>query len=300
MARKKVLIIAGGGVFGAIPAHFLGMLPNDEQNLDGIDMLAGCSIGGILAAAYATKKHTFSELDSLFQTRAEDCFCKRLAACINPMACPTYNNDSIDAVLLEMIGNATMGDTRKIYPNLDLVIPALNITDDEYLVFNNYSKQYRSLMLREVAGYTSAAPSYYYGRSYKGKCIVDGGVIEVAPLLTATTALRAEHGVDFSDMDVLMLGTGKDIDEDPVTLEEYNDMSILGLATKVIVPYVTLSNEMATRYWGNHIGYGSFTYFNPCVINGDLDDINQIPGCIKQCEKYKKDFLSAWNRWLEA
>lgn len=33
---------------------------------------------------------------------------------------------------------------------------------------------------------------------------------------------------------------------------------------------------MATRYWGRHIGYGSFTYFNPCLTNGVLDDVSQI------------------------
>ena len=37
--RCKVLIIVGGGIFGAIPAHFLGMLPSDKQTMNGIDVI---------------------------------------------------------------------------------------------------------------------------------------------------------------------------------------------------------------------------------------------------------------------
>ena len=34
--RTKILIIAGGGIFGCIPAHFLSMLPSDKQTMNGI------------------------------------------------------------------------------------------------------------------------------------------------------------------------------------------------------------------------------------------------------------------------
>jgi patatin-like phospholipase/acyl hydrolase len=298
--RHKVLIIAGGGVFGCIPAHFLGTLPpTADASLDNVDMISGCSIGGILAAAYASG-HAFDHIDQVFQERADDCFDRRFMACINPLACPTYDNDSINKVLEEMIGNKTLGQVRDIYPHLDVCIPTLNLTDDKYKVWDNIDGTDDDVPLKVLASMTSAAPSYYYGIDWEGKCYVDGGIIEVAPLLTATTALRQKRGVEFKDMDVLMIGTGRDIDENPITTKKYNGMCLLELATKVIVPYVTLSNEMATRYWGNFIGYGSFTYYNPCITNGALDDVDQIPDCIKQCEKFKDEFADVWSNWLKA
>lgn len=95
-----------------------------------------------------------------------------------------------------------------------------------------------------------------------------------------------------------MIGTGRDFDEDPLTLRRYNGLTMLGLATDVIVPYVTLSNEMATRYWGQHIGYGFFEYFNPCVTNGKMDDVELIPEMVEQADKYKKEFCQVWTEWI--
>ena len=46
------------------------------------------------------------------------------------------------------------------------------------------------------------------------------------------------------------------------------------------------------------MGLGSFNYFNPCVIDGELDDVSQIPGIVKQAETYKEDFFKAWDEWL--
>ena len=109
-------------MYGCIPARLLATLPKELQTLHGVDCLSGCSIGGILAAAYASG-HGFTEMDDFFQTKAKDCFSKRLIARINPLACPTYDSDSLAKVISKVLGDATMASTRDIYPNLDLFIP---------------------------------------------------------------------------------------------------------------------------------------------------------------------------------
>lgn len=301
MARKrktKVLIIVGGGIYGCVPAQFLSYLPEKEQNLDRIDALAGCSIGGILAAAYATGL-SFSSVNTLFIKNADKCFIKRNLALFNPLACPTYDTTEIDKVLDYILGEHTLGETREIYPNTDIIIPTLNITDDKYKVFDNIDHQDDDIKLKLLAGITSAAPTYFEGREYKGKCLIDGGLIEVAPLLTATTALKAKRGIPFKDMDVLMIGTGKDISDKPLNTDDYNGLLLPGMALKVIVPYVTLSNELASTFWGNNMGFHSFTYFNPCVNDGDLANVDAIPDMHKQCEVHKEEFISTWNKWIK-
>ena len=293
--RKKVLIIVGGGIYGCVPAHFLAMLPEELRNLNKVDCLSGCSIGGILAAAYAAG-HDFKFVDEFFQAHADDCFDRRFVARLNPLACPTYSADGLNDMLKQMLGKKTMKDTRDIYPQLDLFIPGLNLTDDKYKVFDNIDDL--DAKLTTVASITSAAPSYYPGVQYQRKCYIDGGLIEVAPLLTATTALKGKRGVPFEDMDVLMLGTGRDVDDKPLSCKDYNDLGLLGLALKVVVPYATLSNELATVYWGKNMGFHSFEYFNPCTHNGQLDDTDQIPDMVKQCDKHKEEFLETYNNWL--
>lgn len=292
---KKVLIIVGGGVYGCVPAHFLSMLAPSRQNLKRVDCLSGCSIGGILAAAYAAG-YSFDYVDSFFQQNVDKCFTHRFMARVNPLACPTYSSDGLYEAIDSVLGGLTLGDTRKIYPKLDLFIPALNVTDDRYKVFDNIDDV--DVTLNTVAQATSAAPSYFQGVDIDGKCYIDGGLIEVAPLITAATALKGKRGIDFSDMDVLMLGTGKDTDDPAITTEDYNDLGLLGIATKVIVPYATLANELATVYWGNNMGFRSFRYFNPCVHNGQLDDVDQVPDMLSQCDKYRSDFRHTYDDWM--
>lgn len=300
MSKKvKVLIIVGGGIYGCIPAHFLSMVPEEEgkRPLQGIDCISGCSIGGILALAYASGG-TFASVDRIFRENADRCFCKRAIAYVNPLANPTYRGDKLDEVLEDILSTYKVQDIRSFYPDLDVVVPALNITDDKYKVFNNIADDDQTVPLKDIAAFTSAAPSYFPGREFKGKCIIDGGLIEVAPLMTTVTALKSLRGIEFKDMDVLMLGTGKDISDKPITYEKYESMTLLDLATDIILPYVTFSNELATVYWGNNMGFNSFNYFNPCKHNGDLADVDAIPRCINQCKRYKDDFLDAWNNWL--
>lgn len=300
MPKLKVLIIVGGGIYGCVPARFLAHLDvvPGKKPLDGVDCISGCSIGGILALTYASGA-AFDVVDKVFQDRAEDCFTKRAAAFLNPLACPTYRDDKLDEVLEDLLGDFKVDQIRGVYPNLDVFVPALNITDDKYKVFNNIADDDLQVKLKDIAGFTAAAPSYFGGREFQGKCLIDGGLIEVAPLLTTVTGLRSMRDIKFEDMDVLMLGTGRDIDEEPITFEKYQSMTLLGLATNIIVPYVTLANELATVYWGNHMGFNSFTYYNPVTHNGQLADVDAVPNCIKQCDEHADEFRQVWKDWLE-
>lgn len=299
MKPVKVLIIVGGGIYGCIPARFLSKISTAENGkpLDGVDCIAGCSIGGILALAYASGGD-FKAVDRIFRERAGDCFCKRAMAVLNPLSIPTYRGDTLDEVLKDILGEYSLKDIRTFYPHLDVIVPALNITDDKYKVFDNISDDDKDVKLTDVAAFTSAAPSYFPGREYRGKCLIDGGLIEVAPLITTVTALRSLRNIEFKDMDILMLGTGKDISDEPLTYEKYNGLSLVGLATDVILPYVTFSNELATVYWGEHMGFRSFTYYNPCKHNGDLADVDAVDKCIRQCDRRSKEFRDIWSEWI--
>jgi len=297
MKKCRILVLAGGGCCAALITHFLSMLPEGKQNLNGIDVIAGCSAGGLLASAYSIGQ-PFSYIDAVFQRRASECFTKRFNAKINPLACPTYRNDTIDKVMKDMMGGAKVGDIKKTYPNLTYIVPALNLTDDKYIVFENITGKYNHVKLRDISGYTSAASTYFAGRDFEGKCIVDSGIIEVMPLLTATLEVKKKFGIEFSDMNVLAIGCGKDSDGGKLTLEYYNDLGLVGIAKEMLIPYYTFGNELFSEYCGKNIGYNFFTYFNPIETNGKLDDVSQIPSLVKEADKYREEFLRVWNYWI--
>lgn len=299
MKRLKVLCICGGGVFGALPAHFLSMLPTDQQNLEGIDVIAGTSIGGILASAYAVGR-SFAEVDICFQQRAKDCFKKRWQAKINPLACPTYDSESLYTVIQEMIGKHFMRDIRKIFPRLSIVVPALNATTDKPLIFQNITHEFDTVPLIEVAKMTSAAPSYFDCVEFNGDAIIDGGLLDVDGAITAVTTVKELTGKPFIGIDLLILGTGQDVDKDPLTVKAYRKLNLLGIATDVLRAYATLGNKEMSKKHLKGLGCHYLNYFNPVVIDGNLDDTSQVPQLVKNADEHRAEFLQAWDEWLNA
>lgn len=297
MKKYRVLICEGGGIFGCIISHFLSMLPSDKQNLEKVDVIGGCSVGALLACSYAIGR-PFVYVDDVFQKRAKECFTKRFNARINILASPTYRADTIDSVIHNMIGDETVGDIKKHYPNLKFVVPALNVTKDEPIAFENMSGKWDAIKLEKVAQCSSAAPSYFEGRELGGDCIIDGGVLDVVGVLTTVIELKRNLNIPFEDLNVLVLGTGKDIDPNPLTLKRYNGLNLLGVATDVLAPYVTLSNKLWSKQICSALGFNYFEYFNPIETNGKLDDVSQIPSLVKEADKHREEFLRVWNYWI--
>lgn len=297
MKRLKVLVICGGGVFGAIPAHFLSMLPEDQQTLKDIDVIAGCSIGGILSCAYAVG-HTFADVDKCFQERAKDCFKKRWQAKINPLECPVYDSESLYEVIQDMIGNSLMRDIHKIFPQLSIVVPALNVTTDKPIFFQNITHEFEKLPLKEVAKMTSAAPSYFDCVEYNGEAVVDGGLLDVDGAITALTTVKELTGTPFMMMDVMVMGTGQDVDKNPLTVKAYRKLKMFpGMVLDVLRAYATLGNKETSKIHLRGLGCHCLNYFNPVVIDGQLDDWKQVPQLVKDVDKCKEEFLRTWNAW---
>lgn len=300
MKRLKVLVICGGGVFGALPAHFLSMLPEDQQTLKNIDVVAGCSIGGILACAYAVG-HTFADVDKCFQERAKDCFKKRWQAKINPLECPVYDSNSLYEVIQDMIGNNIMRDIRKIFPKLHLVVPALNVTTDKPIFFQNITHEFENVPLKEVAKMTSAAPSYFDCVEYKGDAVVDGGLLDVDGAITALTTVKELTGTPFMNMDVMVMGTGQDVDKNPLTPKAYRKLKMFpGMVLDVLRAYATLGNKETSKIHLRGLGCHVLNYYNPVIIDGQLDDWKQVPSLIQEADKNREDFLRWWNAWMTA
>jgi len=299
MKKLRILVLNGGGAMGSLETHFLSMLPSAEQNLNKVDLIVGASIGGILTAAYATGKN-FTEVDNVFQARAGECFVKRFAAKINPLASPTYRSDCLEKVVRDMVGETTLGEVQSIYPKLHVVIPSVNLSDDIYTQFSNFTDEWSAVKLWKLAMMTSAAPSYYAGQDFCGKCYVDSGIIECDPLLTATTLAKKYLGVPFLGQSVLMLGTGMDRDPTPMPTSRYNSFNLLQIATEVLSEYACLSNKLFVKQVADGLGLGYFNFWNPVNVEGDLADWKSIPKWVAEADKHKDEFIRVWDEWLNA
>jgi len=263
-------------------------------------VLAGVSAGALLAAAMATGR-SFGEIDTVFQQRAKECFTKRFAAKVNPLACPTYRADTMENVLNDMIGaDATLKDVKKVYPRLNVILPSLNVSDDIYCPFHNFTHEHDNRRLVDLAMASSAAPTYFAGRDMDGKCYIDAGLIECDPLLTATTMTKRYLKAPFLAQKVLMLGSGMDRDPSPMPTKKYNNLGLLSIATDILAEYATLSNKLFTKMCGDGLGLGYWNFWNPVEVEGKIDQPDQIPKLIELADQHRTAFLSAWDEWYNS
>lgn len=296
-----VLAIEGGGCAGELPARFLAQLPTNQQTLAlGCDRLVitGCSVGAILAAAYASGR-MFAEIEDCFQKRAKECFTKRWEAKINPLACPIYRNDCIDKVMHDMIGDTTLGDVRHIFKNVDLIIGALDVTKDKPVIFTTLNHEYDNVRLVDIAGFSSCAPTYFDGREFNDSMLTDYGLIDVSAARTAVVTIKKELGVPFCNQKLLLLGAGDDFDPDVLTPKRFRSLGLIGILKHLLIPYMTRSNKIETRNNLESLGLRYFNYFNPVKTTKALDDVSQIPELAIEADKHKDEFLEAWNEWLK-
>ena len=177
-ARKRqpgdfhILSLSGGGYLGLFTAIVLAEL---EQRLGrpiatAFDLIAGTSIGGLLALALALEvpadrlvRTLRREGTKIFSERPKpkSVVGKRLDM-LRYATSPKYDTDELRRVLDEIYsGSATLGDI----PNHRVVVPAVNLTKGIAQVFKTphhprYDRDH-GIPVRDVALATSAAPTIF-------------------------------------------------------------------------------------------------------------------------------------------
>lgn len=297
MKKQKVLILAGGGLFGAIPVYFLSSLGKNYQFQKDIDTLAGTSIGGIESCCYAAGANP-NELLEAFLQGASKIFSKKWQAKLNPLYTPTYDAIELSKFIKNFTDEKTIGDIKTLFPHLSFFVPCLNMTRNTIKVFDNVCGQDDDFLLKDIALCTSAAPTYFPVINFKCDAITDGGVRENIPIVTTATGLKSKLGIKFEDMDVFVLCTGKQIDKACGPYKKVSNWNLLDWALNFIVPDVTNSNESMSKFWGENLGFNSFEIFNPIQIKGAMDDVKNIPYIIEESKMYKGKFIEAWERFI--
>ena len=128
--------------------------------------------------------------------------------------------------------------------------------------------------------------------------LIDGGVLENIPVVTAYTTLRSELGIAPKDIDMFIIGTGDDYKCCDVDTEGMNKWTLLDWLFKFLIPYVTEANELTSVYWGALFGFNSFCYYNPLKVNGAMDDPAIIPVLKEQCKDIVDEFKGEIDEFL--
>jgi predicted acylesterase/phospholipase RssA len=200
-----ILALTGGGFRGLYTARVLERLEDKAGRPIGqyFDLIAGTSIGGILALAVAFEV-PMSQVVSVFRDNGEKIFPKRSiwAGVFGSRYDSKPLNDVISALF--PVG-ATLSEALHA-----LVIPTLNLTKGKQQVLKtrhnpewNRDQSYR---VQEIALATSAAPIYFPIAEIDNQLFSDGGLFANAPDLVALH--EANTFFDQKDGEIKMLSVG--------------------------------------------------------------------------------------------
>lgn len=155
--RYKVLLNAGGGVYGYIITYLMSQLQQDIYSK--IDIAAGTSIGGILTLLYAVN-NDYKWINNLFQSGVEQIFDKKF---FGGVLGSKYDNKALRKFISKIVGDYKLSDIHSLNDkNLTVIIPTLDFTLSQPRVFDNINlKPQNDLPLVDIALATSAAPTYF-------------------------------------------------------------------------------------------------------------------------------------------
>jgi patatin-like phospholipase/acyl hydrolase len=207
---KRILSIDGGGIRGILPLALLTEIEKRRGPVaDLFDMVAGTSIGGIIATGLAHRVSARTIYD-LLMNEGGTIFPQRLPIDIVNAVEPKYDAAPLEGYLAETFRGAMLADIVKpelIVPTVDLLRPA-SIFFKSWLARKDPAYNFA---LKDVARATSAAPTYFEPAAVQSvpgepyRC-VDGGTAINNPTIAAF--IEADQMWPGEDVRVLSLGTG--------------------------------------------------------------------------------------------
>jgi uncharacterized protein len=211
----RILALSGGGYLGLYSAALLAAIEDHVGEPIGrhFDLVAGTSVGGIIAAAVAFEL-PLSELVAFFVEQGSDVFSARAAPSgtvgrlldlSRSVLGPKYSNQALRDALDARLAGATFADA--LHP---IVLPAVNVTRSTTKVFKtphaSGSRGDEQVRVADAVLAACAAPAYFPSVAIDGALYADGGLFAVAPDQVALH--EAEHFIGVASERVRMLSIG--------------------------------------------------------------------------------------------
>ena len=212
----QILSLAGGGYLGLYTAGVLAQL--EEQTGEPLgrrfDLIAGTSVGGILAIALAYEI-PMAMIKQLFLENGTKIFSgrslptnpvSRLRDLTRSVLGPKYNGIALNKALVTHLGRKTLADA--LHP---VIVPAVNISNCTTKIFKTPhtpgSRGDENIRAASVAMATSAAPTYFPSIKIGTELYADGGMFAVAPDLVAMHEAQHFMKIESSRIRMLSIGT---------------------------------------------------------------------------------------------
>jgi predicted acylesterase/phospholipase RssA len=207
----RLLSLSGGGCLGYYTACVLRALEEraNAPLIRRFDMLAGTSIGGILALALAAGVSA-SGMEESFRRHGAEVFSGRAKAhgwmeglndLLRALVTPKYSAAKLRANLSPLLGETRLGDLQ-----VPVMVTAIDVTDGSARLFSSSEQADRDFKAIDVAMATAAMPGFYPLARVGGGLYADGGLYANAPDLLALS--QCEHGLGVAPGRIEMVSVG--------------------------------------------------------------------------------------------
>lgn len=294
----KILAIDGGGMHGYADLMILKRIVKEYPNfLDSVDLIAGTSIGGIMALGFALG-HNINNVDENFIRGIP------LAFNTNPLrlagfyagVCPKYDNRKFKAFLRGVYGPTRLGELQK-----KVVVPTFCLDDEEPVhrrwrakIFHNFDGVDcdTNAKLVDVAMATSAVPVFFptYDK------YVDGALIANNPALVAVAqtqdARNTEPRPKMEDIVVLSIGTIRDI-----YIEQRDAAWGYFMWSRSVFHIITERDTLVINHMAKLLMGERYHRIEP-VINGPMDEFDAVPAIAQVGEDYPIQKTLSWLKYF--
>lgn len=210
----QILALSGGGYMGLYTADILARLEVKAGRplAQCFDLIAGTSVGGILAIGLALEKPA-AAMRETFAQRGEAIFSSRgrpwsgLWDARRSLLGAKYDGQELRQAIVDIVGGeTTIGECRH-----RLLVPAVNMTKGSVQMFKTgHHDSFENDPKRravDVAMATSAAPTYFPLAEIASSHFADGGLVANAPDQCALHEATHFLGRQPSDVKILSVGT---------------------------------------------------------------------------------------------
>jgi patatin-like phospholipase/acyl hydrolase len=216
-APFQILSLSGGGYRGLFSAIILEDLENKAGRplRECFDLVAGTSIGGILACGIATGvpaeriRREFERLGTrVFERTQVSILGRKLFELPRiGLLSARYSRAGLEEAVQGVLGDKAEIDLASLAK--PLIVPAVSATTSEAVVFESGRNAGSNghVALKDVAFATSAAPTFFPEHNISGNSLVDGGIIANAPDIVSIIKAMTTFGRKADEIRLLSIGT---------------------------------------------------------------------------------------------
>ncbi|WP_018275151.1 CBASS cGAMP-activated phospholipase [Teredinibacter turnerae] len=267
--RFQILALSGGGVRGLYTISILAQLEqilaekhgDDSYNIaQHFDLIAGTSIGGILALGLASGM-TARKLCGVLDENRKQIFPPKSAKIFRQALGSLYSSGPLRAVLEHCFGDKCIKDL-----HTRVTIPAVNGTSGSPKVYKTPHHENfqidKHLRLVDVALSTSAAPTFFSPHLMNDSLNVDGGLIANGPALIAFH--EATHFINAQKANIYLMGVGtmgsrRVLNSERGWLKGWGYLTGWGVGRKLIEMTLSaneeMQNKMVEHLLGDHCSF---------------------------------------------